>query len=93
VENAAAVRAEWLAGVRSVGLSSGASVPEVLVTEVLAWLAERGYPDVETVTGAEERLVFALPPELRRELRAAEAAGSTGTAAGSTDSAAGTTDS
>jgi 4-hydroxy-3-methylbut-2-enyl diphosphate reductase len=75
VENAAAVDESWLAGVGTVGLSSGASVPEVLVTEVIGWLAEHGYPDVETVTGAAERLVFALPPELRRELRAAEAAG------------------
>jgi 4-hydroxy-3-methylbut-2-enyl diphosphate reductase len=74
VENAAAVDPSWLAGVRTVGLSSGASVPEVLVSEVLGWLAERGYADVETVSGAEERLVFALPPELRRELRAAETA-------------------
>jgi 4-hydroxy-3-methylbut-2-enyl diphosphate reductase len=74
VENAAAVAESWLAGVRTVGLSSGASVPEVLVSEVLEWLAERGYADVETVSGAEERLVFALPPELRRELRAAEPA-------------------
>jgi 4-hydroxy-3-methylbut-2-en-1-yl diphosphate reductase len=74
VENAAAVDESWLTGVRAVGLSSGASVPEVLVREVLDWLAERGYTDVETVTAAEESLVFALPPELRRELRAAEAA-------------------
>jgi 4-hydroxy-3-methylbut-2-en-1-yl diphosphate reductase len=75
VENARAVDEAWLAGVRTVGLSSGASVPEVLVSEVLDWLARRGYTDVEAVTGAEERLVFALPPELRRELRAAGSAG------------------
>jgi 4-hydroxy-3-methylbut-2-en-1-yl diphosphate reductase len=80
VENAGAVDESWLAGVRTVGLSSGASVPEVLVSEVLGWLAERGYGDVETVSGAEERLVFALPPELRRELRAAETAASGGSA-------------
>ena len=46
----------WLEGVGTVGVTSGASVPEVLVSEVLDWLAERGYPDVETVTAAEERL-------------------------------------
>jgi 4-hydroxy-3-methylbut-2-enyl diphosphate reductase len=40
-------------------------VPEILVSEVLDWLAERGYADVETVKAAEERLVFALPHELR----------------------------
>jgi 4-hydroxy-3-methylbut-2-enyl diphosphate reductase len=78
VENAGAVHESWLAGVRTVGLSSGASVPEVLVSEVLGWLAERGYGDVETVSGAPERLVFALPPELRRELRAAQTAASGG---------------
>jgi 4-hydroxy-3-methylbut-2-enyl diphosphate reductase len=51
--------------VQTVGVTSGASVPEILVGEVLDWLAERGYADVETVKAAEERLVFALPQELR----------------------------
>ena len=53
----------------SVGLSSGASVPEILVREVLDWLAGRGYAQVEEVSHTEERLAFALPQELRRELR------------------------
>jgi 4-hydroxy-3-methylbut-2-enyl diphosphate reductase len=70
VENAAAIDETWLADVTTVGLSSGASVPEVLVHEVMAWLAERGYADVEEVTNTEERLAFALPQELRRELKA-----------------------
>jgi 4-hydroxy-3-methylbut-2-enyl diphosphate reductase len=56
----------WLEGVATVGVTSGASVPEVLVSEVLDWLAGRGYADVETVKAAEERLVFALPQELRK---------------------------
>jgi 4-hydroxy-3-methylbut-2-enyl diphosphate reductase len=56
----------WLEGVATVGVTSGASVPEVLVSGVLDWLAERGYADVETVKAAEERLVFALPQELRK---------------------------
>jgi 4-hydroxy-3-methylbut-2-enyl diphosphate reductase len=56
----------WLDGVATVGVTSGASVPEVLVSGVLDWLAERGYADVETVKAAEERLVFALPQELRK---------------------------
>ena len=64
----------WLDGVATVGLTSGASVPEVLVDGVLAWLAERGFSDVEEVTAAEETLVFALPPELRRDLKAAGSA-------------------
>jgi 4-hydroxy-3-methylbut-2-enyl diphosphate reductase len=69
VENADAIDASWLDGVGTVGLSSGASVPEVLVRETTQWLAERGYSDVEEVTTTEERLTFALPRELRRELR------------------------
>jgi 4-hydroxy-3-methylbut-2-enyl diphosphate reductase len=69
VENAAAVDEAWLAGVTTVGLSSGASVPEVLVREVAQWLAERGYGELEEVNHTEERLVFALPQELRRDMR------------------------
>jgi 4-hydroxy-3-methylbut-2-en-1-yl diphosphate reductase len=75
VENAAALDPAWLAGVRTVGVSSGASVPEILVTEVLASLAEHGYGDVEEVTHTEERLTFALPRELRRELQIEPKAG------------------
>jgi 4-hydroxy-3-methylbut-2-en-1-yl diphosphate reductase len=71
VEDAAAIDPDWLAGVAAVGLSSGASVPEILVTGALEWLAERGYTDVEAVSGAEEHLTFALPPELRKSLKQA----------------------
>ena len=70
VDDATAIDDEWLHGVETVGLSSGASVPEILVQDVLGWLAERGYADVEEVTSAQEHLTFALPRELRRELRA-----------------------
>ncbi|GHG90321.1 4-hydroxy-3-methylbut-2-enyl diphosphate reductase [Streptomyces lanatus] len=59
----------WLDGVSTVGLTSGASAPDVLVDGVLRWLAERGYDEVETVTTADESIVFALPHELRRQLR------------------------
>ena len=55
----------WLEGVTTVGVTSGASVPEVLVRGVLDLLAEHGYEDVETVTTAQETLVFSLPRELR----------------------------
>jgi 4-hydroxy-3-methylbut-2-enyl diphosphate reductase len=69
VDNADAICEEWLAGVDSVGLSSGASVPEILVQEVADWLAARGYGEPREVNHTEERLTFALPQELRRELR------------------------
>jgi 4-hydroxy-3-methylbut-2-enyl diphosphate reductase len=61
----------WLDGVTTVGVTSGASVPEVLVRGVLDWLAERGHGRVEEVVSAEERLLFSLPHELRRDLKAA----------------------
>ena len=62
----------WLAGVSTVGVTSGASVPEDLVAGVLAWLAERGYADVEEFTAATETLTFSLPKELRKDLRPAQ---------------------
>jgi 4-hydroxy-3-methylbut-2-enyl diphosphate reductase len=71
VEDVAAIDESWLEGVATVGLSSGASVPDVLVQDVAHWLAERGYADLEEVTHTDERLTFALPQELRRDLRAA----------------------
>jgi 4-hydroxy-3-methylbut-2-enyl diphosphate reductase len=70
VDFASEIEEKWLQGVSTVGVTSGASVPEVLVDEVLAWLAERGYEDVETVKTAEESITFSLPKELRRDLRA-----------------------
>lgn len=60
----------WLDGVRTVGLTSGASVPEILVNGVLDWLAERGFGDVQIATAVEEHMQFSLPKELRRDLRA-----------------------
>ena len=71
IDYAAEAKDEWLVGVETVGVSSGASVPEILVKDLLAWLAERGYTDVETVTATEEHLLFAIPPELRKDLKAA----------------------
>jgi 4-hydroxy-3-methylbut-2-enyl diphosphate reductase len=65
VDNAGEIDEAWLDGVHTVGLTSGASVPEILVAEVLDWLAQRGYPDVDEVTTANEKLVFSLPRELK----------------------------
>ncbi|OHU77932.1 4-hydroxy-3-methylbut-2-enyl diphosphate reductase [Mycobacteroides chelonae] len=59
----------WLEGVTTVGVTSGASVPEVLVRGVLERLAEHGYGQVQPVTTANETLVFALPRELRASRR------------------------
>jgi 4-hydroxy-3-methylbut-2-enyl diphosphate reductase len=56
----------WFDGVATVGVTSGASVPEILVRGVLERLAEFGYGTVQTVTTANETLVFALPREIRR---------------------------
>ncbi|AYF99533.1 4-hydroxy-3-methylbut-2-enyl diphosphate reductase [Protaetiibacter intestinalis] len=67
IDYASEIRQEWLDGVASIGVSSGASVPEVLVQEVLADLADAGYRDVEEVRTAEEDLMFSLPKELRRD--------------------------
>ncbi len=71
VDYAAEIDPAWLHGVSTVGVTSGASVPEVLVREVLDFLAERGYADVTPVIAAEESLVFSLPHEIRRDLKAA----------------------
>ncbi|WP_327587392.1 4-hydroxy-3-methylbut-2-enyl diphosphate reductase [Nonomuraea sp. NBC_00507] len=65
VDRAADADEGWLRGVRTVGVSCGASAPEWLVEELLGWLAARGYADVEQVALTEETLTFSLPPELR----------------------------
>ncbi|MCA1004316.1 4-hydroxy-3-methylbut-2-enyl diphosphate reductase [Rhodococcus hoagii] len=65
VDYAREVDLAWLDGVRTVGITSGASVPEILVRGVIDLLAEQGFADVQSVTTANETLVFALPRELR----------------------------
>jgi 4-hydroxy-3-methylbut-2-enyl diphosphate reductase len=65
VDRAADADERWLDGVETVGVSSGASVPEGLVQALLDWLADRGFADVEPVTLTEETLTFSLPLELR----------------------------
>ncbi len=70
VDNATFIQDEWLDGVTTVGVTSGASVPEELVEQVLARLAGHGFGDVEEVESVKESMRFALPHELRKDLRA-----------------------
>jgi 4-hydroxy-3-methylbut-2-enyl diphosphate reductase len=67
VDDVSHIDPAWLNGVETVGVTSGASVPESLVADVIGWLAEHGFGDVQEVTSVEEHLTFALPHELRRE--------------------------
>jgi 4-hydroxy-3-methylbut-2-enyl diphosphate reductase len=68
IDYADEVDESWLNGVGTIGVTSGASVPDVLVMQLLSWLAERGWADVEEVTTANEKVAFALPRELRKDL-------------------------
>jgi 4-hydroxy-3-methylbut-2-enyl diphosphate reductase len=66
VDDAAGIEQAWLDDVTTVGVTSGASVPEDLVAAVLTRLAESGFADVEEVEAVQERMVFGLPRELRK---------------------------
>ena len=66
VDTAADLRPEWLAGKRRVGVTAGASAPEVLVNEVIARLRELGASGVRTLEGISETVVFTLPRALAR---------------------------
>jgi 4-hydroxy-3-methylbut-2-enyl diphosphate reductase len=71
IDDVSEIDERWLDGVETVGVTSGASVPDDLVQDVLSYLAERGHEGATAVRTADESLVFALPPELRRDLKAA----------------------
>jgi 4-hydroxy-3-methylbut-2-en-1-yl diphosphate reductase len=71
VDYAAEVKAEWLNNVETIGVTSGASVPEILVNDLLKYLSAEGFNDVEEVRATEETLLFALPKELRADLKKA----------------------
>jgi len=75
VDFAEEVLPEWLEGARTVGVTSGASAPEVLVQELLDDLAEAGFDAVEPVVTGSEDLVFSLPRELRPDRGAAQRGG------------------
>jgi 4-hydroxy-3-methylbut-2-enyl diphosphate reductase len=69
IDNATEIDPAWLTGVDSIGVTSGASVPDDLVQGVLDYLVSEGFPVAREERLTEESLVFALPPELRKDLR------------------------
>jgi 4-hydroxy-3-methylbut-2-enyl diphosphate reductase len=72
VDYAAEVKDEWFEKAETIGVTSGASVPEILVDDLLKHLTSLGYHDVQEVRATEETLLFALPKELRADLKAAK---------------------
>ncbi len=71
IDYASEVKDEWFEGVETIGVTSGASVPELLVKDLLEELASRGFSDVTEFRAMEDSVLFALPPELRMYLMAA----------------------
>ena len=65
VDNAGEIDIAWLDGCHSIGVTAGASVPEVLVEEVITWLRNQGVDSVETINGRPENVVFSLPRDLQ----------------------------
>jgi 4-hydroxy-3-methylbut-2-en-1-yl diphosphate reductase len=70
IDNASQVREEWLDGVETVGVTSGASAPEELVEELVSFFRERGADDVSELRTVDEDVRFMLPKEIRTELAA-----------------------
>jgi 4-hydroxy-3-methylbut-2-en-1-yl diphosphate reductase len=73
VDNAGEIDPRWLDGVDSVGVTSGASVPDQLVVGVLSFLESQGFPPASEERLIDESLAFALPPELRKDLAGSRA--------------------
>ena len=76
VDEASEIDPAWLEGVGTVGLTSGASAPEVLVEEVIDWFRERGTRTVDTVMVVDEDVEFAMPSNLARKLQETAASSS-----------------
>jgi 4-hydroxy-3-methylbut-2-enyl diphosphate reductase len=81
IDYASEIDPQWLDAVSTVGVTSGASVPEDLVMDVLDFLAAQGFADVAEVTTAQEKLTFSLPQELKRDMKAAASTRSASAAA------------
>jgi len=65
IDNADEIQREWLEGMESIGISAGASAPEVLVQEVIQRLQDWGYGEVENFQGEPETIVFPIPKALQ----------------------------
>jgi 4-hydroxy-3-methylbut-2-en-1-yl diphosphate reductase len=75
IDNQSNIRQEWLTDVQTVALTAGASAPEHLVTEVVEYLAGKGFADVQELEIMPENVRFGLPPEIIEAIAAAPVAG------------------
>ena len=73
IENYRSIQPQWLEGVKTVGLTAGASAPEILVQEVVDFLAEQGFTDMREVEVMPENVRFGLPAEIVEAIGAAPA--------------------
>jgi 4-hydroxy-3-methylbut-2-en-1-yl diphosphate reductase len=71
IDYADEIQDHWFTNVETIGVTSGASVPEILVKDVLATLAEHGFSDVQELPPRKKLYSFSLPPELRKDMKAA----------------------
>jgi len=74
IENSAAIDSVWLDGVSTVAVTAGASAPEILVEDVVAYLRDRGFGSVEEVEVMPENVRFGLPPEIVQAIQSAPGA-------------------
>jgi 4-hydroxy-3-methylbut-2-en-1-yl diphosphate reductase len=74
IDNASQVEEGWLEGVSTVGITSGASAPEELVSALVDYFRERGATDVSELATVDEDVRFMLPKTIREELKERELA-------------------